>query len=79
MSDAIPFLGASQCELISVIDLGDTYHTLRLAAESQKYCGITAYYGSDTNLSQRLGMGLSVSPAILQSFISKVLNEIPDR
>ena len=44
-----------------------------------KYCGTTPYYGSDTYLYQRLGMGLSVSPAIWQTFINKVLDEIPDR
>ena len=54
-------------------------HTLRLSAESQKYCGITPYYESDRYLYQRLGMGLSVSPAIRQTFINKVLDEIPDR
>ena len=31
--DAIQILGASECELISVIDLGDAYHTLRLSTE----------------------------------------------
>ena len=77
--DAMQVLGASECELMSVIDLRDAYHTLRLSTESQKYCGITPYYGSDTYLYQRLGMGLSVSPAIWQTFINKVLDEIPDR
>ena len=55
--DAIQILGASECELISVIDLRDAYHILRLSTESQKYCGITPYYGSDTYLYQRLDMG----------------------
>ena len=71
--DAIQILGASEYELISFIDLGDAYHTLRLSTESQKYCGITPYYGSDTYLFQRLGMALSVSLAIWQTFINKVL------
>ena len=62
--DAIQILGVSKCALISVIDLRDAYHTLRLPAESQKYCGITPYYESDTYLYQRLGMGLNVSPVI---------------
>ena len=44
--DAIQILGASECELISVTDLRDAYHNLRLSTESQKYCGITPYYGS---------------------------------
>ena len=77
--DAIQILGASECALISFIDLRDAYHTLRLSTESQKYCGITPYYGSDSCLYQRLGMCLSVSPAIWQTFINKVLDEIPDR
>ena len=76
--DAIQILGASERELISVMDLRDAY-TLRLSAELQKYCGITPYYGSDTYLYQRLGIGLSVSLAIWQTFINKVLDEIPNR
>ena len=76
--DAIQILGASGCEVISVIDLRDAYHTLRLSKKSQKYCGITPYYGSDTYLYQRLGMGLSVSPAVWQNFIQRVLSEIPN-
>ena len=51
---------------------------MRLSKKSQKYCGITPYYGSDSYLYQRLGMGHSVSPAIWQNFIQKVLQEIPD-
>ena len=51
---------------------------MRLSKKSQKYCGITPYYGSDSYLYQRLGMGLSVSPAIWQNFIQKVLPDIPD-
>ena len=77
--DAIQMLGASKCQVISVIDLRDAYHTLRLALESQMYCGITPYYGSDTYVYQRLGMGLSVSPAIWQTFINQVLEGIEER
>ena len=67
------------CELILIIDLRDTYHTLRLAAESQKYCGITPYYGSDTYLYQRYDTGLSVSPAICRhSSIKYLINFMID-
>ena len=38
----------------------------------------TLHYGSDSYMYQRLGMGLSVSPAIWQNFIQKVLQEISD-
>ena len=77
--ECIQSIGASQCEVMSVIDLRDAYHTLRLTPNSQQYCGITPYYGSDTYLYQRLPMGLKVSPAIWQAFINKVLGPIPNR
>ena len=64
VQDAIQILGTSECESISVIDLRDADHTLRLSAESQQYCGITLYDGSDTYIYQKLGMGLSVSTVI---------------
>ena len=76
--DAIQIIGASGCEVISLIDLRDAYHTLPLSSKSKKYCGITPYYGSSTYIYQRLGMGLSVSPAIWQNFIQTVLEEIPN-
>ena len=76
--DAIQILGNSGAEVLSLADLRDAYHTLRLSKKSQKYCGITPYYGSDSYLYQRLGMGLSVSPAIWQNFIQRVLQEIPN-
>ena len=76
--DAIQILGVSGCEILSLADLRDAYHTLRLSERSKKFCGITPYYGSDSYLYQRLGMGLSVSPAIWQNIIQKVFQEIPD-
>ena len=79
IKDAIQTLGASECEVMSVMDLKDAYHTLRLSEWSKQFCGITPYYGSGTYLYQRLGMGLSVSPAIWQNFMNRVLDEMPDR
>ena len=76
--DAIKILGSSGCEVLSLTDLRDAYHTLRLSKRSQKFCGITPYYGSDSYLYQRLGMGLSVLPVIWQNFIQRVLQEIPN-
>ena len=75
---SLRILGNSGAEVLSLADLRDAYHTLRLSKKSQKYCGITPYYGSDSYLYQRLGMGLNVSPAIWQNFIQRVLQEIPD-
>ena len=46
--DCLEAIGTSKCEVMSVLDLRDAYHTLPLAEESQKYCGLTQYYGSPT-------------------------------
>ena len=46
--DCLDATGNSACEVFTVIDFRDTYHTLRLAKESQKYCRITPYYGVPT-------------------------------
>ena len=39
--DCLEAIGASKCEVMSILDLRDVYHTLPLAEESQKYCGLT--------------------------------------
>ena len=71
--ECIQAIGASQCEVMSVIDLRDAYHTLRLAPSSQQYTGITPYYGADTSQYLRMAMGLSILPAIWQTFINNIL------
>ena len=62
--DCLEAIGTSKCEVMSVLDLRDAYHTLPLAEESQKYCGLTPYYGSPTYVYLRMGMGMSCSPAL---------------
>ena len=44
--DAIQILGASGCEILSLADLRDAYHTFKLSEKSKKFCGITPYHGS---------------------------------
>ena len=44
MGDCLEAIRVSKCEVISVLDLRDAYHTLPLAEESQKYCSLTPYY-----------------------------------
>ena len=70
--DCIEQLGRKKCHYLSTIDLRDTFHTLRLALSSQKYCGITPYYGSSTYHYLCMGMGMSVSPQIWQQFVDLV-------
>ena len=60
---------------MSTIDLRDAFHTLRLAKTSQKYYGITPYYGSPTYHYLQMGMGMSVSPQIWQQFVDLVFQD----
>ena len=60
--DCIEQLGRKKCHYLSTIDLRDTFHMLRLALSSQKYCGIAPYYGSPTYHYLHMGVGMSVSP-----------------
>ena len=73
--DCIEQLGRKKCHYLSTIDLRDAFHTLRLALSSQKYCGITPYYGSSTYHYLHIGMGMSVSPQIWQQFVDLVFQD----
>ena len=59
-------------------NLRDAFYTLRLALSSQKYCGITPYYGSPTYHYLCMGMGISVSPQIWQQFVDLVFQDDQD-
>ena len=64
LKDTFTLLGSSKCEVLSVLDLKDVFHSLRLTENSKKYCGILPYFGSATYLYQRMPMGLNISPAV---------------
>ena len=59
---------------MSVLDLKDAFHSLRLTENSKKYCIILPYFGSASYLYQRMPMGLNISPAIWQSYINAILD-----
>ena len=73
--DCIQTIGPFHCDVMSVTSLWDAYHTLRIASDSQKYCGITPFYSSPTYFYMRPGMGLIV----WMQFINKVVQNIPNR
>ena len=75
VQDCIEQLGRSKCDYMSTIDLRDACHTLVLAKTSQKYCGITPYYGSPTYHYLHMGMCMSVSPQIWQQFVDLVFQD----
>ena len=62
--DTFSVLGSSKCEVLSVLDLKDTFHSLRLSENSKRYCGILPYFGSTSYLYQKMLMGLNMSPSI---------------
>ena len=72
--DTFSVLGNSKCEVLSVLDLKDAFHSLRLSKNSRKYCGILPYFGSSSYLYQRMPMGLNISPSIWQSYINAILD-----
>ena len=79
LRDTFALLGSSKCEVMSVLDLKDAFHSLRLSEKSQKYCGILPYFGSASYLYQRMPMGLNVSPPIWQTYINTILNSLQSR
>ena len=45
LDDTCSVLGNSRCEVLSVLDLKDAFHSLRLSENSKRYCGILPYFG----------------------------------
>ena len=79
LKDTFTMLGSSKCEVMSVLDLKDAFHLLRLTESSRKYCGILPYFGSTSYLYQRMPMGLIISPVVWQSYINAILNCLSSR
>ena len=79
LKDTFTMLGSSKCEVMSMLDLKDAFHSLRLTESSKKYCGILPYFGSASYLYQRMPMGLNISPAVWQSYINAILNCLTSR
>ena len=74
LKDTFTMLGSSKCKVMSVLDLKDAFHSLRLTESSKRYCGILPYFGSASYLYQRMPMGLNIFPVVWQSYINAILN-----
>ena len=79
LKDTFTLLGSSKCEVLSVLDLKDAFHSLILTKSSKKYCGILPYFGSASYLYQRMPMGLNISPAVWQPYINAILSCLSSR
>ena len=64
LKDTFSVLGSSRCEVLSVLDLKDAFHSLRVFVNSKTYCGILPYFGSASYLYQRMPMRIYISPSI---------------
>ena len=42
--DTFPVLGNSKCEVLSVLDLKDAFHSLKLLEDLKRYCGVLPYF-----------------------------------
>ena len=65
--DTFSVLGNSKCKVLSVLDLKDVFHLLRLSENSKRHCGILPYFSSSSYVYQQMPMGLNISPSIWQS------------
>ena len=72
--DMFSVLGNSKCEVLTLLDLKDAFHLLRLSENSKRYCGILPYFGSPSYLYQRMPLGLDISLSIWQSDINAILD-----
>ena len=72
LRDTFALLGISKCDIMSVLDLKDAFHSLWLSEKSQKCCGILTHFGSASYLYQRMPTGLNVSPPIWQTYINTI-------
>ncbi len=60
---------------MSLIDLKDAFHSIKLTKASKEYCGILPYYGSPHYRYEVLPMGLSISPAKWMECVNQLLKE----
>ena len=79
LKDTFLVLGSSKCKVMSILDLKDAFHSLRLMENSKKFCSILAYFGSPSYLYQRMPMGLNISPPIWQYYINAILSCLQSR
>ena len=72
-------LGSSRCKVLSVLDLKDAFHFLKLSENSKRFCGILPYFGSTSYIYQRMPMGLNRSSSICDHHPNVILNCLQSR
>ena len=77
--DIFSVLGNSKYEVLSILNLKDAFHSLRLSEDSKRYCSILPYFGSASYIYQRMPMGLNISPSIWQSYMNTISDCLQSR
>ena len=73
LRDTFSVLGSSRCKHLSLLDLKDPFHSLRLSEHLKRYCRILPYFGCTSYLYQIMPMGLNISPLIWQLHINAIV------
>ena len=78
LEDTFSVLGSSRCEVLSVLDVKDAFHSSRLG-RIQNY--IVELYDIlvALHIYQGMPMGLNISPSIMQSYINAILDCLQSR
>ena len=71
--------GNSKCEVLSVLDLKDAFHSIGLLEDLKRYCGILLYIRSTPYRYQKMTMVLNISPSNCQSYINAILECLQSR
>ena len=79
LKDTCSVWGSSRCEILSVLDLKEAFHCLRLSENLKRYCRILAYFGSASYLYQRMPIGLNILPSIWQLYINTIFDYLRSR
>ena len=64
LKDTFSVLVSSRCEVLSVLDLKNTFHSLRHLENSKICYAILPYFGSTSYMYQRMPMELNISLSI---------------
>ena len=79
LKDTFLILGSSRCNVLSVLDLKDAFHSLRLSDNSKIFSRILPYSGCASYLNDRMSMGLNISPSLWQSYINAIWDCLQSR
>ena len=56
--DTFMVLGNSKCEVLSVLNLKDAFHSLQLSEDSKRYCGILPYFRGASHIYKKNAYGI---------------------